>query len=117
MWLHAMVARSNRSVRAFFVAVGAVMGVAAFPSCAHTGYPLGTENARPLVLDDAERDLACPKDDIRVKELWGGLWEAVGCGQKMRYTSNCDSIRCEVHPEGEAAVPFRDRPEPQEMPR
>jgi hypothetical protein len=83
-----------------------------------TGYPIGTQHARPLVLSDAERDLECPPDDIRVEELWGGIWEAVGCGKKMRYTSNCDSIRCEVHPEGEAAVPAsRDRPSPLETPR
>lgn len=81
------------------------------------GYPIGTEQARPIILGDAERDLDCPGSDILVKELWGGLWEARGCGQKMRYTANCDSIRCEVHREDEAAVPFRDRPEPQEMPR
>jgi hypothetical protein len=113
-----MATRGAASVRVFFFAMGLIaMMFPASGGCAHTGYPLGTENARPLVMDDAERDLDCPKDDIRVKELWGGLWEAVGCGQKMRYTSNCDSIRCEVHPEGEAAVPFRDRPEPQEMPR
>jgi hypothetical protein len=81
------------------------------------GYPLGSEHAKPIVLSDAERDLDCPPNDILVKELWGGVWEARGCGRKMRYTSNCDSIRCEVHREDEAAVPFRDRPEPQEMPR
>ncbi|NUO51527.1 MAG: hypothetical protein HOV80_21945 [Polyangiaceae bacterium] len=82
-----------------------------------TGYPIGTEHARAIVEGDAERDLECPREDMLVKELWGGLWEARGCGRKMRYTANCDSIRCEVHREDEAAVPFKDRPEPQEMPR
>lgn len=79
-----------------------------------TGYPLGAENARPLVLNDAERDLDCPREDIRVSEEWGGTWVAVGCGRKTRYKANCYGVSCEVHGEGEPAVPFRDRPSPEE---
>ncbi|MBK6514762.1 MAG: hypothetical protein IPM79_33440 [Polyangiaceae bacterium] len=79
-----------------------------------TGYPLGAENARPLVLNDAERDLDCPREDIRVKEEWGGTWIAVGCGRKTRYKTNCYGVSCEVHGEDEPPVPFRDRPSPEE---
>jgi hypothetical protein len=82
-----------------------------------TGYPIGSEHARPIVRGDAERDLECPAEDIRVEEEWGGVWEAVGCGKKMRYKANCDSIRCEVHREDQPPVPFKDRPEPQDVPR
>lgn len=103
-----MAARATISVLVFGLTVG----------CSTIGYPLGTQHAKPLVMSEAERDLDCPPSDIRVSELWGGRWEAVGCGKKVLYTSNCDSIRCEVHPEDEAAVPaVRDRPSPQEMPR
>ncbi len=101
----------------FVLALGVVGTACTATTPLATGYPIGTEQARAIVEGDAERDLECPREDMLVKELWGGLWEARGCGRKMRYTANCDSIRCEVHREDEAAVPFKDRPEPQEMPR
>lgn len=82
-----------------------------------TGYPIGAENAKPLVLHDAELDLNCPQDKIRVTEIWGGVFEATGCGAKKRYSANCDGVRCEVHNEDQPPVPFKDRPEPGDMPR
>lgn len=82
-----------------------------------TGYPIGAENAKPLVLHDAEIDLACPRDKIRLTEIWGGVFEATGCGAKRRYTANCDGVRCEVHNEDQPPVPFKDRPEPGDVPR
>ena len=33
-----------------------------------TGYPIGAEHAKPLVLVDAERDLQCPQRDITAEE-------------------------------------------------
>ncbi len=76
-----------------------------------TGYPLGAENAKPLVRADAERELDCPPEDIRVEEAWGGTFEAIGCGEKIIYRANCDGVKCAVMKEGEGFVPFRDRPE------
>lgn len=79
-----------------------------------TGYPIGAQNAKPLVLNDAERDLDCPAEDIRVDEEWGGTFEAVGCGRKARYKANCYGVSCVVHGEDEVFVPFRDRPSPED---
>jgi hypothetical protein len=82
-----------------------------------TGYPIGAENAKPLVLNDAESDLNCPAADIRVTEGWGGSFEAVGCGEVRRYKANCDGTRCIVHKDDEPPVPFKDRPAPEDVPR
>jgi hypothetical protein len=86
--------------------------VAAAATACGTGYPIGAENAKPLVLNDAERDLDCPVADIRVEEGFGGTWEAVGCGKKRRYNALCDGVSCEVHGEDEPFVPWHDRPSP-----
>jgi hypothetical protein len=80
-----------------------------------TGYPLGAEQAKPLVRADAERDLDCPPADIRVTESIGNMFEAIGCGQKAVYKANCEGTQCVVHREGDSFVPFRDRPT--EIPR
>jgi len=82
-----------------------------------TGYPLGAQNAKPLVLNDAEIDLECPASDIRVEEGWGGRYEATGCGQKRVYKANCDGVRCVVHKDDEPPVPFKDRAAPEDVPR
>jgi hypothetical protein len=86
----------------------------AVAGCA-TGYPLGAEQAKPLVRADAERDLDCPPEDIRVTESIGNVFEAIGCGQKAVYKANCEGTQCVVHREGDSFVPFRDRPT--EIPR
>ncbi|NUP11283.1 MAG: hypothetical protein HOW73_34995 [Polyangiaceae bacterium] len=80
-----------------------------------TGYPLGAQNAKPLVLNDAEKDLDCPVEDIRIDEEWGGNFEAVGCGRKARYKANCYGVSCVVHKDDEVLVPFRDRTSPEEL--
>jgi hypothetical protein len=86
----------------------------ALASCG-TGYPLGAANARPLVLHEAEIDLDCPAEDIRVDEEWGGAYEAVGCGRKAKYKANCYGVSCVVHKDDQVPVPFRDRPSPEEL--
>ncbi len=78
-----------------------------------TGYPIGAEHAKPLVLVDAERDLQCPQRDITAEEQWGGVWKAVGCGRTQMYNANCTGVRCEVRRADEGAVPIGDRPLPQ----
>lgn len=77
-----------------------------------TGYPIGAEHAKPVVLVDAERDLSCPQSQITVEEQWGGKWLAVGCGRKQLYNANCTGVRCEVRREEEGPVPLTDRPTP-----
>lgn len=79
-----------------------------------TGYPIGAENARPLVLNDAEIDLDCPAKEIRVSEGLGGSFEAVGCGRKAKYKASCYGVSCVVHKDDQVPVPFRDRPTPEE---
>jgi hypothetical protein len=80
-------------------------------------YPVGADRARPLVLDDAERDLDCPAKSIRVIEGLGGTFEAIGCGRTMRYRAACEGVRCVVHREDEPIVPSRDRPDMGDVPR
>ena len=100
------------SLRRVFAAGGLVIA-----SGCGTGYPLGVENAKPIVLVDAERDLDCPPEDIRVEEGWGGKFEAFGCGRKASYTANCVGIRCEVHRGDQVPVPAMDRPTMDLVPR
>lgn len=94
------------------VATAAAGAILAMLGCgAGSGYPIGAANAKPMVLIEAEHDLDCPQDEIRVEEQWGGRWLAVGCGRKARYFTNCDGIQCIVHnEETNTIVPIRDRP-------
>lgn len=103
--------RTKRMVR-----VSTLTFVALTAACG-TGYPIGAQNAKPLVLNDAEADLKCPAQDIRVTEGWGGVFEATGCGETRRYKANCYGTRCVVHKDNEPGVPFRDRPAPEDVPR
>lgn len=107
----------ERARRSTWVAMDRVRLAAVLCSLAGcaTGYPLGAEQAKPLVRADAERDLDCPPEDIRVTESIGNVFEAIGCGQKAVYKANCEGTRCVVHREGDTFVPFRDRPT--EIPR
>jgi hypothetical protein len=108
-------ARTKRMIRvaAFILSAVTLISLAA---CG-TGYPIGAQNAKPLVLNDAEADLNCPAQDIRVTEGWGGAFEAVGCGEVRRYKANCEGTRCVVHKDDEPPVPFKDRPAPEDVPR
>jgi hypothetical protein len=104
---HARTKRMTRAATIILVTLTTACG---------TGYPIGTQNAKPLVQNDAEADMNCPAQDIRVTEGWGGAFEATGCGETRRYNANCDGVRCVVHKENES-VPFRDRPAPEDVPR
>jgi hypothetical protein len=72
----------------------------------------GRGAARPLVLMHAQKDLDCPMDDIRVSEEYGGYYKAVGCGRKASYQTLCEHLSCEVKGEGDGAVGWKDRPDP-----
>lgn len=75
------------------------------------GCLLFQQPAESLVLVHAAKDLDCPQDEIRATEEWGGKYKAVGCGRKAYYRTACDGLQCVVHGEGEAFVPWRDRPD------
>jgi len=109
-------ARTKRMIRVT-PPILAALALGWLVSACGTGYPIGAQNAKPLVLNDAEADLNCPAEDIRVTEGWGGAFEAVGCGEVRRYKANCDGTRCVVHKDDEPPVPFRDRPAPEDVPR
>jgi hypothetical protein len=70
--------------------------------------------AVPLVRAHAAHDLDCPDASIVISEEWGGRYKAVGCGRKAYYRSACEGLQCEVRGENEPAIPWRDRPEPNE---
>ncbi|XXX76307.1 hypothetical protein WMF30_52520 [Sorangium sp. So ce134] len=84
------------------------------PACSVANVP---SNAMPMVRARATSDLDCPDKDVRVEEQLGGLFKAVGCGRKAYYRAACEALRCVVSGEGEAAVPWRDRPEPMDVDR
>ena len=70
-----------------------------------------SKHALPAVKVQASSDLDCPQEQIHVTQTLGGRWEAIGCGQKKKYNTGCDTLRCVVAPEGQA-VPWRARPDP-----
>jgi hypothetical protein len=73
---------------------------------------MGGGAAEPLVRHHAEIDLDCPNDEIRVEEELGGRYKAVGCGRKAVYQTACEALACEVRPESDPAIPWKDRPDP-----
>jgi hypothetical protein len=74
-------------------------------------------HAEPMVRARATSDLDCADKEIRVEEQLGGRFKAVGCGRKAYYRAACEALRCVVSGEGEALVPWRDRPDPAEVDR
>ncbi|WP_437723917.1 hypothetical protein [Sorangium sp. So ce861] len=102
---------SRAAVLAPFVAL---LAGALSPACSVANVP---SNAMPMVRARATSDLDCPDKDVRVEEQIGGQFKAVGCGRKAYYRAACEALRCVVSGEGEAAVPWRDRPEPMDVDR
>lgn len=99
---------------AALVPLAALLAGALTPACSVANVPT---NAMPMVRARATSDLDCADRDVRVEEQIGGQFKAVGCGRKAYYRAACEALRCVVSGEGEAAVPWRDRPEPMEVDR
>lgn len=78
--------------------------------CATTG-----DAAVPLVRAHATYDLDCAGSDIRIEEEIGGRYKAVGCGRKAVYRTACDGLSCVVNSESGPAIPWRDRPPPDDI--
>src|SRR5262245_37069023 len=70
-----------------------------------------SSNAIPMVRLRAETDLSCPGNEIRITQLLGGRFEAVGCGHRAEYLTACEGLQCVVEDQGKA-VPWRARPDP-----
>ncbi|WP_437812136.1 hypothetical protein [Sorangium sp. So ce1078] len=101
-------------VHAPFAPLAILAALALLPACSVANVPA---NAMPMVRARATSDLDCADKDVRVEEQLGGQFKAVGCGRKAYYRAACEALRCVVSGEGEAAVPWRDRPEPMEVDR
>ncbi|WP_437733453.1 hypothetical protein [Sorangium sp. So ce1335] len=102
------------SILAALVPLAALVAGALSPACTVANVP---SNAMPMVRARATSDLDCPDKDVRIEEQLGGQYKAVGCGRKAYYRAACEALRCVVHGEGEAMVPWRDRPDPAEVDR
>lgn len=90
----------------------AVLGTGA--AVAASGCSTATGAALPLVRAHAAHDLDCPDADIVIREELGGRYKALGCGRKMTYRTACDLLACVVQKESDPAIPWRDRPAPDE---
>ncbi|WP_242515597.1 hypothetical protein [Sorangium cellulosum] len=89
--------------------LAALVALALSPACTVGNVP---SNALPMVRSRATSDLECADSEVQVEEQLGGRFQAIGCGRKAYYRAACEGLRCVVHDEGEAIVPWRDRPEP-----
>lgn len=70
-----------------------------------------SKHAIPAVRVQASSDLDCPQREIRITQLIGARFEAIGCAHKIIYNALCEGLRCTVAPEGQV-VPWRARPDP-----
>jgi hypothetical protein len=71
--------------------------------------------AEPMVRARAADDLDCPQKDIRLEQIeLGNRYKAKGCGQIKIYRTACQGLQCTVAGDGEPAIPWRDRPAPDE---
>jgi hypothetical protein len=74
-----------------------------------------SSNAIPMVRLHAEADLNCPAKEIRITQLLGGRFEAIGCGHRAEYLTACEGLQCVVEEPGKS-VPWRARPDPTPTP-
>ncbi|MEZ4302909.1 MAG: hypothetical protein R3B70_48750 [Polyangiaceae bacterium] len=84
------------------------------------GGPVGcTINSRgaaePMVMSRASTDLDCPQKEIRLEPIeLGNRYKAIGCGRMKMYRTACVGLQCTVAGDDEPAIPWRDRPGPDE---
>jgi hypothetical protein len=94
------------------VGVGVVIGLLAAGCFTTSG---ASSNAIPMVRLHAEADLSCPGNEIRITQMLGGRFEAVGCGHRAEYLTACEGLQCVVEDPGKS-VPWRARPDPPRTP-
>ena len=74
--------------------------------------------AEPMVRMRAEKDLECPSSEIALEQLEiGNRYRARGCGRTKVYRTACRGLECTVANEDEPAIPWADRPAPDEFHR
>jgi len=74
--------------------------------------------AVPMVMMRAERDLDCPQKEIALETLEiGNRYKAIGCGRAKVYRTACQGLDCTVAGDDEPAIPWHDRPAPDEFHR
>jgi hypothetical protein len=68
-----------------------------------------------MVLSRASTDLDCPQRDVRLESLeLGNRYRAIGCGRIKTYRTACQALQCTVASDDDPAIPWRDRPAPDE---
>src|SRR5262245_21534232 len=87
------------------------LGLVAAPAC--------TINSRgaaePMVRMRAAEDLDCPQKDVNLEVLEiGNRYKAMGCGRAKVYRTACDGLQCTVAGDDDPAIPWHDRPAPDE---
>jgi hypothetical protein len=71
--------------------------------------------AEPMVRSRAADDLECPQRDVRLEQIeLGNRYKAFGCGRSKMYRTACVGLQCTVAGDGDPAIPWRDRPDPDE---
>jgi hypothetical protein len=71
--------------------------------------------AEPMVRARAADDLECPQKDIKLQLLeLGNRYKAIGCGHAKVYRTACDGLTCTVAADDDPAIPWHDRPAPDE---
>jgi hypothetical protein len=74
--------------------------------------------AEPMVRMRASEDLECPQKDINLELIEiGNRYKAMGCGRVKIYRTACQGLECVVAGDDEPAIPWRDRPAPDEFHR
>ena len=71
--------------------------------------------AEPMVRSRASSDLDCPQRDVRLEAIeLGNRYRAIGCGRIKMYRTACQALQCTVASDDDPAIPWRDRPAPDE---
>lgn len=93
--------------------------VSAFATVALCGCTVNSRGAaEPMVYSRAAKDLDCAQSDIRLEAIeLGNRYKARGCGRVKTYRTSCQALQCVVASEDEPAIPWRDRPAPDEFHR
>ena len=74
--------------------------------------------AEPMVMMRASKDLDCPHKEVRLEPLEiGNRYKAIGCGRVKIYRPACQGRECTVAGDDAPAIPWHDRPAPDEFHR
>jgi hypothetical protein len=96
---------------------GALLVFAAVVACA--GCTINSRGAaEPMVMMRASKDMDCPQKELRLEALEiGNRYKAIGCGKVKIYRTACQGLECTVAGDDEPAIPWHDRPAPDEFHR